>query len=117
MFRRIRLEPAVLKHAHLGIHRPGQPPAEVVAVEDGTAQALRARTNASAGSEKTTSGWAPPSRMPPTIVVSGTRDRNTAAASAVASAARLSRPRADQIVSRDASIGAVARKTSGVSRR
>ena len=55
--------------------------------------------------------------IPPTIVVSGTRDRKTAAASAVASAARLSRPRADQIVSRDASIGAVVRKTRGVRRR
>ena len=95
MFRRIRLEPAVLKHAHVGIHRPGQPAAEVVAVEDGTAQALGANKR-QRRLRKDDVGMSRRRGACPRPSSSAARaTRSTAAASAVASTARPSRPRAD----------------------
>ena len=75
VLRRIGLEPAVLKHAHFGIHRPSQPATEVVAVEDGTAQAFGANKRQRRLRKHDVWDGSPPMRIPPTIVVSGTRDR------------------------------------------
>ena len=113
---RIGLQPAVLENLHFRIERPGQPASQIVTVEEGAAQSLGARKPFGAGRKDAVRVVAP-GRNPVTSSLIGIRETNTAATSAVTTTARPSMPRADQAVRRAASIGAVARKSSGVKRR